>query len=197
MHELVKPPNLLSLARIPLAALVWLAPGNLVWVLSLMAAAGLTDVLDGWLARRLAEPGTQPEGIGVWLDPLCDKLFVISALVAVWVATRPPPWLLPLIATRELVQAPLIAAYLLVPSLKGHQRYDFHAAIAGKATTVLQFTAVGAILLEHPWTLGLAIACSVVGLVSAGVYVARAVRQVRAEKRRITRPEAETPISSA
>ncbi len=178
-------PNLLTLSRLPLAGLVWVAPGTPVWVLGCMAAAGLTDVLDGWAARRTRHDtpaaAAEARATGAWLDPLCDKTFILSCLVAVWVARQPPLLLLPLIASREILQAPLIVAYHLLPGLRHHRRYEFRAALLGKLTTTVQFLAVAAILFAHPWMWPIAISAALTGALAAGVYVARAVRQLREE----------------
>jgi phosphatidylglycerophosphate synthase len=175
-------PNLLTLSRIPLAGLVWLVADDPPLLLALLALAALTDVLDGWVARRLRprRPGERtPEGIGAWLDPLCDKVFVISALAAVWVAHQPHWALLPLVATRELIQAPLVAAYVLEPDWRHHRSFDFRAAALGKANTVLQFATVTAVLFHHPTVWPLAGACSAVGFAAAAQYLLRAWRTLR------------------
>jgi phosphatidylglycerophosphate synthase len=140
-----------------------------------MALAGLTDVLDGALARRgRRKAGRERErDAGAWLDPLCDKIFVVSALLAVAVAFRPPLWLLPLVAARELAQVPLLG-YL---RLRGVVRaFDFRAAVVGKLGTVLQFAAVAAILFRHPSQVPLAVAAGAAGLASAVYYFVRAAR---------------------
>ncbi len=169
-------PLLLTLSRIPLAGLVWLAPGSPGYVLGLMGAAGLTDVLDGFLARRYKRRAGTPDlrDAGAWLDPLCDKVFIVSALAAVAWAARPPLWTLPLIAARELLQIPMFAW------LKGRgilRRFDFRAAAVGKLVTVIQFAAVGAILLRHPAALPLAWAAGVVGIAAVAYYARRAAKR--------------------
>jgi phosphatidylglycerophosphate synthase len=115
--------NALTLARAPLAALIWVAPREPGWLLGIIALAGLSDVLDGRLARaarrrRLArgqDPGNieAAEAIGAWLDPLLDKLFVLSVLVAVGTSYPVSPIHLALIAAREITLLPLAAAYLV------------------------------------------------------------------------------------
>lgn len=163
----------LTLVRIPLGAAVWLAPGSAAWVLGLMALAGLTDVLDGWFARRWKRRAGRPDlrDAGAWLDPLCDKVFLISALAAVAWAARPPFWTLPLIGARELLQIPLYAWLKRRGILR---RFDFRAAAVGKLVTVLQFAAVGALLLRHPAALPLAGAAGVLGIAAALYYARRA-----------------------
>jgi cardiolipin synthase (CMP-forming) len=168
-------PLFLTVIRIPMAALVWLAPGSPAYVLSLMAVAGVTDMLDGWLARRYKHHAGTPDlrDAGAWLDPLCDKVFIVSALAAVVWAARPPLWTLPLIASREILQAPLLGYLRLKGVLR---RYDFRASAVGKLATIAQFAAVAAILLRHPSALPLAWAAGVVGVAASVYYFARAAR---------------------
>ena len=80
LRQLGDLPNLLTLLRVPLAALIWVAPANALWLLGLMVLAAVSDWADGFFARRA---GLSPEGLGAWLDPLCDKLFILSVLIAI------------------------------------------------------------------------------------------------------------------
>jgi len=176
-------PNLLTLSRLPLGALVWLRPLDPLFVLSVMAVAGLTDILDGWLERRRrirrgdpAEDADSPETVGVWLDPLCDKLFVVSVLVAIAVARAVPLWLLLLLALREILQAVVAVASRAVPFLRRRLRFRFRANLMGKVSTTAQFLAIAAILGRHPWQVPLAIVTAVLGSASASIYVGRAIR---------------------
>src|SRR5579863_431437 len=140
-------PNALSLARLPLGGLFWLAlargPEHAELPFGVLAAAAATDVLDGWLARR---NGVDPSGTGSWLDPICDKLFVGSVLTALYLERRAPLSLLALIVTRELLQLPMVLVYRTSATLRRWLHYDFRASVLGKAATVAQFLAVGAII---------------------------------------------------
>lgn len=69
--------NLLSLSRIPLG-LSFLAIGDPAWLAAVVAMGGITDLLDGFIART---SGTVSH-VGLLLDPLCDKLFVLLCLVS-------------------------------------------------------------------------------------------------------------------
>ena len=169
-------PNLLTLSRIPLAGLVWLWPGDLFFVLGLMALAALTDILDGWLERRLHPDHAAGPTVGVWLDPLCDKIFVVSLLTAVTVTMSSPLYLLPLIATREILQTLAALASRLIPSLRTRLRFQFKAALLGKLTTIAQFLAIGALLLDHPWKSEIALLTALLGLSAGGLYILRALR---------------------
>ena len=156
-------PTLLTLSRLLMAGGVWFAPSSPALLLALMAAAAVSDMLDGWLARRLGSAG----GAGVWLDPLCDKVFVLSALAAVWVARRPPLWVLPVIGARELLQA---FTWLI---FRKRHRFEFRAALIGKLATVLQFAAVALILLGGPGVIPVSLAAGVAGTVAALYYGTR------------------------
>jgi cardiolipin synthase len=186
-------PNALTLVRLPLAAAVWIAPERPLWLVAVLVAAGLSDVLDGRIARairrrRIArgrDPGVagQAQAMGAWLDPLCDKLFVVSALTAVAIFYQ-PPWLVVLLAaTRELFLVPFALAYWRARRLRHRLRFDFRAGRLGKATTAVQFATVAAILFWPPAALPLAIGASAVGFLAAIRYLSRALVTLRAAAR--------------
>lgn len=177
-------PNVLTLVRLPLAALIWIAPGSVSWMLGILAAAAISDMLDGWVARRVRQhrwetshhPGSfaAGSGLGAFLDPLCDKIFVTSVLVALIVAYDPSIPLVLFIATREILMAPAMIVFATMEGPWKHG-YDFTAGWQGKVTTVLQFIAVGS-LLVYPYIFeAMAIACIPAGAVTVFVYVKRAL----------------------
>ncbi|MBI4351219.1 MAG: CDP-alcohol phosphatidyltransferase family protein [Elusimicrobia bacterium] len=170
-------PNLLTLSRVPLAALVWLRPANAVYIISLMVAAGATDVLDGWLERRaLRREGLgeeSPPAAGMWLDPVCDKLFAFSVIAAVIVTRRPPVYLILLLVAREIVQTLITLTWKLAPAVRARLRPEFQASLTGKAATVFQFLTIAAILTAHPWQLPLAAATGALGLTAIAFYILR------------------------
>jgi cardiolipin synthase (CMP-forming) len=173
-------PNVLSLSRLPLGGLFWVALGRgadrAPLPFGVLAAAAATDVLDGYLARR---GGVDPAGMGSWLDPICDKVFVASVLAALYVQRRVPLPLLALVVTRELLQLPMVLVYRSIPTLRRWLHYDFRASVLGKAATVGQFLAVSALIVEHDeahvlaWRFAL-LAFSL-GLLALGDYIRRAV----------------------
>lgn len=171
-ERLITPPNLLALSRIPLGLAFWGVAERQLLSLITVGVAGATDVMDGWLARRLrlARPG----GIGTWLDPACDKFFVLSVLSAVYARRGASLALVTLIAAREIVLVPLVVVHRLVPALRGRLPRDFSAGALGKATTAAQFSAVGALLAGHPAATPLAWAACGIGLLAAARYLARA-----------------------
>ncbi|NNL84184.1 MAG: CDP-diacylglycerol--glycerol-3-phosphate 3-phosphatidyltransferase [Myxococcales bacterium] len=112
----------------------------------LFIAAALTDILDGWLARR----GQQVTRIGKLLDPLADKLLVTVCLVVLLGMGRIPMW-----ATFLVVV--IIGRELAVTGLRGIASAGGQVMAAdwrGKAKALSQNIAIGALLFPDP-TLGL------------------------------------------
>jgi phosphatidylglycerophosphate synthase len=183
-------PNVLSLSRLPLGGLFWGAlargPGHALEPFAVLAAAGATDMLDGYVARRRF--GTNPAGMGAWLDPFCDKLFVGSVLAALYFQRRAPLPLLVLVVARELLQLPMAVLYRASPTLRRWLRYDFRASVLGKAATIAQFLAVSALILDRRAAWPLAMLAFGLGLTALADYVRRAViigrRRAQAEEKR-------------
>jgi cardiolipin synthase len=186
-NKITSLPNLLSLSRLPLAGVFWVAlgptPKRALLALGVMALAAGTDVLDGTLARRR---GVSTAGMGSWLDPICDKLFVGAVLAALHFERGVPWLLLAVIVARELLQLPMVVVYRVFPTLRHWLRYDFRASHLGKAATIIQFLAIGALVMGWPAALPLAWGAFGVGLVALIDYVRRAVTL---GKQRIHEPE--------
>jgi cardiolipin synthase (CMP-forming) len=163
-----------SLARIPLGAIFLFVAGRLPLAVAVLFLAGVTDVLDGWAARRRSggvDPGPHR---GDWLDPFCDKVFVFSMLTGIYLVHRPPIALLLLVMTREVLQVLAFGVYKLIPSLRRGLRYNYRAHPVGKATTVAQFATATALLFEHPVAEPLALAAATLGIATVVVYLNRA-----------------------
>src|SRR6478735_3609098 len=99
----VNVPNVLTLLRILLVpvlvvALLGETPNGDLWAAIVFAAASLTDMLDGYLARSRNAITT----FGKLMDPIADKLFIIAALVALVSLHRLAPWVVMVIIAREL-----------------------------------------------------------------------------------------------
>ena len=168
-------PNLLSLSRLPLGGLFWITLGptttHAVLALGVMALAAGTDILDGTIARRR---GVSSAGMGSWLDPICDKLFVAAVLAALYFERGVPLWLLAVIVGRELLQLPMVVVYRAFPTLRHWLRYDFRASPLGKAATITQFLAIGALVMgwpAHPLAWG----AFALGIIALADYVRRAI----------------------
>lgn len=128
-------PNALTVFRILLVPvflyLVW--SEKLFGAVAVFALAGFTDALDGFIARAY---GLRTE-LGANLDPLADKLLLISAFVALTSLGLIPVWLcVPVIARDALILAGVLA-------LRGSGRkVRIAPSVSGKLTTVLQISTV-------------------------------------------------------
>jgi phosphatidylglycerophosphate synthase len=176
-------PNLLSLSRLPLGGVFWIAlgsaaratPARAAAALGVMGLAAVTDMLDGYVARRR---GADLVGAGSWLDPFCDKLFVGAVLGALHVQRGVSLGLLALIVTRELLQLPMALVYRVVPTLHHWLQYDFRASALGKAATCAQFLAIAALVVgvADPTARALAFLAFALGVTALADYVRRAIR---------------------
>jgi len=164
-------PNALTALRlllIPLfIALVLEAEAGHSWPAAIVfAVAGVTDQIDGWLARRWRVESA----FGKVADPLADRLMIDSAVVLLWLADRLPWPALAVILARDLV---LLAGYRLVAP----RGYDLSVSVLGKAATWVLYAALGFILvtsagMEWPlvlfWIgLALSVAAGLVYIVTA------------------------------
>jgi len=134
--ELLLLPNLLSLARIVLTPvfLVLMVRHQPWQAFAVFLAAGATDALDGYTARTFHMKST----LGLWLDPLGDKVlltaaFVVLTIPAVAVPNALPLWLTALCIGRDVAIA---LGALIVVLVRGKR--TFPPSLAGKATTVCQ-----------------------------------------------------------
>jgi cardiolipin synthase len=134
--DLARPPNLLSLARLPLAVLFPFASRSAPASLAVLGLAGLTDVLDGWLARKTGAE----TALGAVVDPVADKAFVLSVMVTLLAEGRLPRWGIPALLTREILEAPLLV-WVLARGPRG-PRGEARANVPGKVATAAQFAAV-------------------------------------------------------
>jgi CDP-diacylglycerol--glycerol-3-phosphate 3-phosphatidyltransferase len=181
-------PNLLTLFRIflvPLlvAALVqqnfsvrWngtLLVANNFFALLVFLAAAVTDLLDGYLARRWKQVTT----VGTLLDPVADKLLISAALISLVQIRLLPGWMVILIISREFAVSGL-------RSIAAAEGYTIKAGELGKSKMMLQVLGVALILLSIRWpglhSIAIATMWGVVvfGLVSAIDYFRKFWRKV-------------------
>ncbi|HTJ43403.1 MAG TPA: CDP-diacylglycerol--glycerol-3-phosphate 3-phosphatidyltransferase [Kofleriaceae bacterium] len=156
--EITDLPNLITLARIALipAVLALTARGGrgmAIVACVLFVTAAATDWLDGYLARRLGLVTV----LGKFLDPLADKLIVLSTLVILVGAGRAPAWLTVLLMARELAVTGLRA----IASSEG---LVIAAGTSGKIKTVFQLSGIAFLLVHYPiYPFGIEIDCHEVG----------------------------------
>ena len=148
MTTALTPANQLTLLRMLLipAFVILVVYGHLGWALVVFATAGITDGLDGLIARRSG----QKTRLGAWLDPMADKLllvttFIVLTLPGLGLANRLPIWLTVLIISRDVVIVLTVAIITLATGPR-----TFQPTIFGKtATATYIVTAVIAMLFNY------------------------------------------------
>jgi CDP-diacylglycerol--glycerol-3-phosphate 3-phosphatidyltransferase len=141
-------PNAVSMARIAMAPVLIVMllgePGQLMSFVAavIFLAVALTDWLDGYLARRLNVVTT----LGKFLDPVSDKIVILTALVMLVPLDRVPAWMVALILAREIAVTGLRAIAV-------EQGVVIAASWQGKTKVVMQFTAVVPLIVhyKHYW----------------------------------------------
>jgi cardiolipin synthase (CMP-forming) len=122
----------LRLALVPVFALCMLygRPG---WAFATFLIAGATDALDGLIARRTGQPTT----LGAWLDPMADKLllltmFVMLTLPGLELANHVPLWLTVVVISRDIAIVLTVAIFNLAVA-----RRTFRPSLLGKTATAV------------------------------------------------------------
>jgi len=143
-------PNLISVARMLLVIPVVWALLNQEYSLALVlfAVAGISDAVDGFLAKHYSWQSR----LGSILDPLADKLLLVSSYLALaWVGLI-PVWLVAAVLLRDLL---IVAGAVLLHFWMG--RYEMSPSLVSKLNTVFQIVLVLAVVLYHgayafnPW----------------------------------------------
>ncbi len=182
-ERLITVPNALSVARLaglPLFFWLVLVPKADGWAVVVLVSAGLSDWLDGKIARAWH----QQSRLGEILDPLADRLYIAATLIALALRSIIPWWLLAVLVGRELV----LSAALVVLRRRGYGPPQVN--FVGKAATLCLLYAFPLLFLgAHSG--GLATAARVIGWAfaiwgtalywwAAGLYLEQTRRLVRA-----------------
>jgi len=177
-RDLINGPSLLSLARLPLAVAFVLSVNYPIAALGVLALAALSDVADGWLARTTG----QATATGAAIDPITDKIFVLTVVVTLIVVGRLSVLDVLLLSTRELGELPLVVWLASSQRARRHKREYPQANIVGKLATTMQFVTVGTALFG--WAVsGVMIALTALaGAIAAASYWARSIRVLRDSK---------------
>jgi cardiolipin synthase (CMP-forming) len=175
-------PNLLSLARMGLVPFFIIAviDGEPRRALVLFVVAGVTDVLDGTIARLWHQQSL----LGAYLDPIADKLLLTSAYVALSFPSlnhgvQIPVWVTVLVIARDVL---IVAVALVLYLAAGVKR--FPPSILSKITTVVQVAAVGVVLLSglaedlEPVAIGVVYLVAALTVASGLDYIVRINRLV-------------------
>ena len=121
-------PNAISFARllgVPVFLWLVLVEGADVWAFVLLAVAGASDWVDGYLARKL----NQRSELGILLDPLADRLYIAATLLGLALREIIPWWLVGILVARELL---LLA---LLPRIRRTGKLALPVTYVGKAAT--------------------------------------------------------------
>jgi len=143
--QILNVPNIITMLRIaaiPLLCLLLLSPERETgfWAAALFAAASVTDWLDGYLARRMGIVTV----FGKFLDPIADKLIVMSALIMILPFGRVPAWMVLVILGREMI----ITGLRGIASTEG---IVIPASNLGKFKTIFQLVAIIGLLLHYDY----------------------------------------------
>lgn len=151
------------------------------WALAVFAIASISDALDGWIARHFH----QITPLGRFLDPVADKLLVLSAILTLSFAqwnTSLPIWFGVLVVARDLL---IVIGVLYIRSKVGH--VAMKPIAVSKICTFLQLSCVCWVLLDF-WTVDgrhvvletLVWLAAFFTILSGWLYIAEGIRQLRA-----------------
>ena len=175
-------PNLITLARIlTVPVMVWaIAAGEMKIAFLLFLVAGLSDLVDGYLAKRF----NMATELGAFLDPLADKALIVSIYVTLGIAGAIPRWLVILVVSRDIM---IVGAVIL--------SWLMDNPVALKPLTVSKLNTVAQILLalvvlaslafefEAWWVIqGLTALVTVLTLASVALYLRDWVRHMNGTK---------------
>ena len=172
---LARLPNALTIARLLLIPvyvfLIATAEGGRSWPAALVfGVAGVTDQVDGFLARRWHVESA----FGKIADPLADRLMIDAAVLLLVVQHGRLPWVALLIPARDLV---LLLGYKLV----AERGYDFQVNFLGKTATWFLYASLGFVMVTRDgasWPLWIFWAGFVLALLALAQYALKARREV-------------------
>lgn len=173
-------PNLITLARILLVpVVVWaIVGGHMLLAFALFLAAGISDAVDGFLAKRF---GMQSE-LGRYLDPLADKVLIVSIYVSLGASGSIPGWLVILVVSRDLMIVGAIMLAWLVD-----KPIPVKPLTVSKINTAAQIVFAGLVLamlglgFKAGWLLTAAMATvTVLTLISVAAYLREWIRHMGA-----------------
>ena len=171
-------PNLITIARIlTVPIIVWaITSGQMLFAFLLFLAAGVSDAVDGFLAKRF---GMQSE-FGSYLDPLADNALIVSIYVSLGIIESLPRWLVILVVSRDIM---IVAAVMLSWLVDKPVRVKpLTVSRINTAAQILLATLVLASLglaLDFGWLIPLGIAAvAALTLLSVAAYVREWVRHM-------------------
>ena len=155
-------PNTISLSRVVLALAFVLVSEP--WDrIALIAVAGFTDLIDGWLARR----GKSETTAGALLDPIADRIFVLVSISTYLIEGQLTTGQYLIFLTRDLATAVGFVVAKIIPALRPAV---FRARMLGKVVTVVQLVTLVAIIVVPELTNVLVITIGVISVASIVDY---------------------------
>ena len=171
-------PNLITLGRILLVpVVVWAIYSGAMWIaFVLFLAAGVSDAVDGFLAKRF---GMASE-LGAYLDPLADKTLIVSIYVTLGIKAIIPGWLVILVVSRDIMivgavmlswvlGSPIMVKPLLVSKLNTVAQIVFACVVLGSLGFGIEATALTTVLM---------VLVAALTLLSVAAYVREWVRHM-------------------
>lgn len=154
-------PNIITIARFLLvpAIIYALAHGQMTLAFALFVAAGVSDGIDGFIARQF----NQRSELGAWMDPIADKLLIVSVFIMLGITGGFPDWLVILVVSRDVL---IVGAVILASIMDQPMGAD--PIRVSKANTAAQILLVASKLLELAFQVSLG---PVVPIVTAAVAV--------------------------
>ena len=172
LRQLPNALTVLRLALIPVFVVLLLTDDGASWPAGIVfGVAGLTDQIDGWLARRWRVESE----FGKIADPLADRLMIATAALLLWIEGRIPWYAALVVLARDLL---LVAGYKLVVP----RGYDFEVNALGKLATWVLYASLAFLIVTGEgtdWPLWLFWIGVTLALVAAAQYVMKARRDVR------------------
>jgi cardiolipin synthase (CMP-forming) len=171
-------PNLITLGRILLVpVIVWaITAGEMSVAFVLFLLAGISDAIDGFLAKRFA----MTSELGRYLDPLADKVLIVSIYVALGIADAIPRWLVILVVSRDI----MIIGAIMLSWLVGRP-VEVKPLLVSKLNTVAQILFAGLVLASRGFgfeaeavTFLMMVTVAGLTLLSVAFYVAEWVRHM-------------------
>ena len=141
-------PNLITIGRVIMIPIIFwlLVSGQTRGAFFLFVLAGITDAVDGWLAKRW----DMKTELGAYLDPMADKLLIVSIYVALGVAAQLPSWLVIAVVSRDI----LIVLGVLLAWIIG-QPVAIQPHAVSKANTASQLLLAALVLADEGFNLDL------------------------------------------
>ena len=171
-------PNLITIARIVLVPIViWaISSGAMGWAFVLFLVAGMSDAVDGFLAKRF-HMATE---LGAYLDPLADKALLVSIYVTLGINDHLPRWLVILVVSRDI----MILGGLLLAWVLGHPM-KVKPLIVSKLNTAAQIVLASVVLgtlglgyAVPRVTLALTVTVALTTVLSIAAYVSQWLRHM-------------------